>query len=384
MGIGGYAVRAVVVEGRSVSSAAREHGISRSWLYELVSRYRSEGDSGLEPRSKRPHNSPGQVSAEVDGQIVELRKTLTESGFDAGAQTIQFHLEKKLEDVPSISTIWRVLARRGFITPQPHKRPKSSYATFEASLPNECWQSDATHWRLDDGTDVEILNVIDDYSRFLVASRAFLTTKVGDVLDTFYRGADLHGYPAALLTDNAAVFTAKPRGGRSVFEAELDRLGVKAKHSRPYHPQTCGKVERFHQTLKRWLERQDRVHLPAELQLQLEEFGDYYNNIRPHRARGRITPAEAFNSKPKATPAGPLIDPPPNYRVRYDRVDKDGKLTLRHNSRLHHIGVGRRHRLKRILMLIVDLDIRVVTEDGELIRHLQLDPTRDYQPQGPV
>jgi len=125
--------------------------------------------------------------------------------------------------------------------------------------PNERWQADITHWKVAGGKDVEILNVIDDHSRLLVASHARAITKAADVVETFHRAAAAHGLPASMLTDNGAVFTAAPRGGgRCAIEIELARLGIAYRHSSPYHPQTCGKVERFHQTLKRWLAKQTR------------------------------------------------------------------------------------------------------------------------------
>lgn len=124
---------------------------------------------------------------------MELRKQLVEDGLDAGAHTIQFHLSRRVKNPPSVATIWRVLARRGFVVPQPKKRPRSSYIRFEAELPNECWQADTTHWHLADGTDVEILNMLDDHSRLLVASRAFGTTRAGDVVACFRQSAQVHG-----------------------------------------------------------------------------------------------------------------------------------------------------------------------------------------------
>jgi transposase InsO family protein len=380
MDLAGYVVNAVLVEGRSVREVAAAHAISKTWVYELLARYRRDGEAGLVPRSKRPHSSPTQVDVRLEEEIVELRKHLAEEGFDAGPATIHYHLSRHHQQVPSVSTIWRILARRGFIVPQPHKRPKSSYIRFEAQLPNETWQADTTHWHLEDGTDVEILNIIDDHSRLAVASKTFVTTKAGDVVATFYEAASVHGYPASMLTDNGAIFTAASRHGRCAMETELDLLGVVYKHSRPYHPQTCGKVERFHQTLKRWLTRQPAVSTLVGLQAQLDRFVDYYNTQRPHRARGRITPAEAFIARIKATPTPPAFTPPTHFRVRRDKIDKTGVITLRYRSRLHHIGIGRAHKHTHVLILVADLDIRILTTDGELLRALTLDPSRDYQP----
>jgi transposase InsO family protein len=373
-------VTAVRVGGRTKSEVAREYGVSRRWVHELVRRYDAEGEGGLEPRSRRPRTSRHQTPPAIEEEVIELRKHLSEQGLDAGAHTIAFHLSRRHGGAPAPSTIWRILSRRGFITPQPHKRPRSSFTRFQADQPNERWQADTTHWRLRDGAPVEILNIVDDHSRLLVSSEARATTKGGDVVAAFHRAFSQHGFPASVLTDNAAVFTGAPRGGgRCAIEVELGALGIRFHHSSPYHPQTCGKVERFHQTLKKWLGRQAGAGSVEELQTDLDRFREYYNTSRPHRALGRRTPTEAFRARPKAVPAAQGLVLPAHLRVRKDRVDKVGRVTLRYNSRLHHIGLGRVHARKRVLLLVADLDVRVITEDGELLRELTLDPTRDYQ-----
>ncbi|HWC09989.1 MAG TPA: IS481 family transposase [Acidimicrobiales bacterium] len=313
MDLAGYVVKAVLVEGRSVAEVAADHGVSRSWLYELLARYRAGGDEGLKPGSRRPNSSPARVPAALEEEIVALRKSLAEDGLGAGAATIHYHLRRRhrrpKKSVPSVATIWRVLSRRGFVVPQPHKRPRSSWKRFQAELPNELRQADTTHWALADGDDVEILNMLDDHSRFLVASRAFVTTKAADVVDTFHQGAAEQGIPASLLTDNGAIFTAEGRHGRCALENELARLGVTYKHSRPYHPQTCGKVERFHQTLKKHLARQPKAATVAELQAQLDRFRAYYNAVRPHRALGRRTPPKSSPLERRRCPS--RSRPPP-------------------------------------------------------------------------
>jgi transposase InsO family protein len=317
--------------------------------------------------------------------IVALRKELSELGVDAGAHTIHYHLQRRHRRrrgaVPSVATIWRVLSRRGFIVPQPHKRPRSSWRRFQAELPNECWQADVTHWALADGSEVEILNVIDDHSRLLVASRAFVTAKAADVVETFHRGAAELGFPASMLTDNGAIFTAESRQGTCAIELELIALGIDYKHSRPYHPQTCGKVERFHQTLKRWLARQRRPATVAGLQAQLDRFRAYYNTVRPHRALARRTPAEAFAARTKAKPRRPGLTIASHHRVRRDRIDTGGNVTLRYHSRLLHLGVGRRYAGSRVMLLVNDRDVRVINDDGELLAEFTIDPTKCYQPQ---
>ena len=184
------------------------------------------------------------------------------------------------------------------------------------------------------------------------------------------------------MTDNGAIFTAKQRGdGRTALEITLGELGIKYRRSRPYHPQTCGKVERFHQTLKKHLRALPAATTIAELQHQIDAFLAYYNSVRPHRALQRRTPIEAFNDRPKAFPTGYQI--PPHYRVRHDKIDAAGVITIRYNSHLHHIGLSKRRRGTKVIVLADDLDIRILDRDtGTLIRKLVLDPTRDYQPRG--
>jgi transposase InsO family protein len=378
--MGRYLVEAHLREGRSVAELARAHGVHRSWIYKLLARYRAEGDVGLVPRSKRPQRSPSRVPEAVEDEIVLLRKRLADEGLDAGALTIHWHLAQRGDPVPSVSSIWRILIRRGFVVPQPAKRPKSSFVRFEAALPNECWQSDMTHWALADVAGVEIVNVLDDHSRFCLASVAFPVTRATDVAEVLLGAIERHGAPASVLTDNGCIYTAKHRGGRVVTETLLESLGITYKHSRPYHPQTCGKVERFHLTLKRFLARQDPAVDLAALQAQLDRFVAVYNTARPHRSLGRRTPEAVFDAKVKATPtarAGAT-----HFRVRRDRVDKTGRVTLRHQSRLLHIAIGRAHARRRVVLLVADLDVRVLADDGTLLRHLTLDPTRSYQALG--
>jgi len=228
---------------------------------------------------------------------------------------------------------------------------------------------------------VEILNLLDDHSRLCVGSDALRVFKAADIVASFGKAAAVHGDPASMLSDNGAVFTGRSRGGgRVALEITLHTRGIRFRHSRPYHPQTCGKIERFHQTLKKWLGQQPPAQTMRQLQAQLDRFRAYYNTVRPHRALGRRTPRQAYDARPKAVPTGTPLDDT-HYRIRHDRIDPSGVFTLRHNSRLHHIGVGRRHAGTDILVLIHNLHIRVLNTDGELLRELQLDPHKDYQPQ---
>jgi transposase InsO family protein len=367
--------------GRPIAELAKAHGVSRGWLYKLLRRYRLEGPAGLEARSRRPKSSPSRISDLYEDEIVRVRKELDDAGFDSGAQTIHFHMSTPGRNVPSASTIHRVLVARGFVIPEPHKRPRSSWNRFEAEFPNECWQADVTHVEVANGVIYEVLNVIDDHSRLCVASHVFVSTHSPDVVRTMHAAALTWGYPQRFLTDNGAIFTATKQGGGGgvvAMEAELLSLGIGSTHGKPYHPQTQGKVERFHQTMKKYLGKQDPALTKKQLQGQLNRFVSYYNESRPHRAIGRRTPFTAFNAREKAVPKGPRIDTK-GYRVLRQKVDHSGGVTLRHKGKLHHIGIGCPYAGWRIVMLVDGLDIRILGLDGSPLRHLTLDPSVDYQ-----
>ena len=361
----------------SVTEAAEEFGISRRHLHRLLARYRDEGLDGLEARSRAPKSSPHAATDRVRDRIVQLRVALTATGTDAGPVTIAWHLHQEGLRAPSTSTIRRILHAAGLIAPEPRKRPRSSYVRFEATQPNETWQSDFTHWRLVDGTDVEILNWLDDHSRYLLGCTA-ASRITGDLVVTdFLRVTDLHGIPASTLTDNGSVFTSRFTGGKNAFEYVLALQGVRQKNGSASHPQTQGKIERFHQTLKRWLAKQPCADTIRDLQEQLDRFRDHYNERRPHRANDRATPATAYRATVKAAPASTTAET--HYRVRYDHVAEDGKVSLRRAGRMHHLGIGVEHRRKRVLALIDDTTVTVVHLDtGEVIARNSIDPTRSY------
>lgn len=378
-------ITAVVVEGRSQAEVALNYGVSKGWVSKLVARYRAEGEAAFEPRSRRPKRSPQALGPEVVELIIELRKTLTAQGLDAGCDTIAWHLKHHHQIRVSTATIHRYLTDAGLVTPEPKKKPKSSYVRFEADQPNECWQSDFTHWALASGADVEILVWLDDHSRYALSVTAHQPVTGPIVVNTFTTAIENHGPPASTLTDNGLVYTTRfagRGGGRNAFETELAARHITQKNSRPNHPTTCGKVERFHQTLKKHLRTQPPATTIAELQAQLDTFVDTYNHHRPHRSLPhRATPATTYNARPKAAPT--TTAPTAHHRIRHDLVDPYGKVSLRHDGCLHHIGIGRTHARTPVTLLIADLDIRVIhAATGELLRHLTLDPTHDYQPTG--
>ncbi|HEY5121764.1 MAG TPA: IS481 family transposase [Acidimicrobiales bacterium] len=378
MDLAQYAVTAVLVEGRSVRAVAASTGRSKSWVQRHVALYREGGDEALTPRRRGPATALNRTASEIEDVIVAMRKELVDQGYDAGARTIRYHLVA-LGDAPSLSTIHRVLVRRGFVTPQPQKRPRVTWLRFESDLPNETWQSDMTHWHLRHEVGVEIINYVDDCSRAVLCSKVVKVATSADVVRLFFCTADLYGLPASVLSDNGAIYTASYRESHTGLEIDLATLGIVFKHGKPYHPQTQGKVERYHQTLKKWLRKQPEASSIEELQSQIDGFVRYYNEVRPHQAKG-CPPMHVWRALDKATPTLAGQQLLAKTRVRHDRVDDTGAVTLRYRRRLHHISIGRRYKGRRVIILMADLDVRVITDDGELIRHLTLNPTKNYQP----
>lgn len=392
MSIAKLIITAVTVEGLSQSEAASKYCVSKGWVSKLMARWRIEGEAAFQERSRRPVSSPTAVKPDVVLLIVAIRTQLAGVGLDAGPETIRWHLEHRHKIVVSRASIARVLSRQGLVVPEPNKRPKASYIRFEASQPNECWQSDFTHYRLTNpngtpGRDCEILTWLDDCSRLVLSVSAYHRVTGPIVVDRFLECVAGYGTPASTLTDNGMVYTTRfsgGKGGRNGFEAALARLHVTQKNGHPNHPQTQGKVERFQQTMKKWLTaQQPQPATITELQTLIDMFIDEYNNRRPHRSLPhQQTPAARYTSLPKAAP-DTTTQPGPHNRVRQDRIDQFGVVTLRYAGHIHHIGVGRTHAGTLITMLIQDLQITILnTATGEVIRELILDPTRDYQPIG--
>lgn len=384
-------ITAITTQGLTQAQAARTYDLSQATVSRLMARYRNEGDAAFEPRSRRPNNSPGATPPATIELVLRLRQQLLQAGHDAGADTLAWHLTHHHDTTLSRATIHRILTRHGAVTPEPKKRPKSSYTRFEAAMPNETWQSDFTHYPLTDTTrypkGIEIITWLDDCTRYALhvsAHRAITTTIV---TATFRETAGQQGIPASTLTDNGMVYTVRlagigRQGGRNGFETQLQTWNVIQKNSRPSHPTTCGKAERFQQTMKNWLRAQP--HQPAtipELQVLLDQFRHDYNQHRPHRSLPqRATPATLYNALPKALP-GPSRNTETHDRVRHDIVDKSGTVTLRVAGQLRHIGIGRTHTRTHVILLIQDLDVRVINAvTGELLRELTIDPDKDYQP----
>jgi transposase InsO family protein len=359
----------------NVSAFCRDHQMSRQTFYKWQHRFGGEGLAGLQERSRRPHHSPGQTAAAIEEAVLRKRKELIEAGCDHGPQSIVWALQHdEMPDVPSRSTVWRILTRHGVIVPQPKKRPKSATKRFTFSRPNECWQSDWTQWVLADGTAVAIAGTLDDHSRYMPALRAGPGQATGDMVwSVMVAGITECGIPSMSLTDNGFVYTGKWRGFEAAFEANLRALGTHTINSTPFHPQTCGKIERFWQTLKKWLRAQDAPATIDELNELLEQFRNYYNHHRPHRALRGATPAEAFQATEKARPAlQPL--PQPVFVNRQLVSPGSGNLTVGP----YVVNVGRRWS-GHTCDTICDGTHIIIFSGTTLVRELTVNPNRRYQ-----
>lgn len=366
---------AVASEDLNVAAFCRERGVSRETFYLWRRRYLAEGLDGLEPRSRAPRTSPGRIAADLEEAVVALRKELIDLGVDHGPSTIQWHLGRRgVAKVPSEATIWRVLVRRGFVVPEPRKRPKASFRRFQATAPNELWQADCIDWTIATGV-VKILSFVDDHSRVALRVTALAEATSEATWLTFCEATAVWGVPLGQLSDNGLNFSGRLRGFEVHFERQLRAIGVVPKTSRPFHPQTCGKVERFQLTLKKWLRRQPLAAGLTELQAQLDAFVDYYNHHRPHRGIGRRTPAEAWAATPPAINLGIALPGP----ARRTDVVVDSRGVL--NVGRYQVAVGVEWHGCVASVHHDDTHVAVFI-DHQLVRAVQLDPTRRYHGSG--
>jgi transposase InsO family protein len=368
-------ITAAQMPGVTVSALCAELGISRKTFYELRKRFDKEGPVGLEPRSRRPLSSPNQIPAALEQRICRLREELP---LDTGALAIFYRLERDgVQPLPSPRTIHRVLVRNELVTPQPNKRPRSSWRWFEYDQPNGCWQIDATEWHLRSGRTVWIMDILDDHSRYYTAADAVAAATATAAWNAFCHAAAECGLPAKVLSDNGLCFNGGNADHPGMFECNLAALGIRKANSRPYHPQTCGKLERAHQTLKKWLRRHPTAHGLTDLQHQLDQFRTYYNQHRPHRALNGATPTERFRATPPAQPADTPIDlDRPTTMIIADRhVNASGCI----NAGRATINLGTRWAGHTLTVITYGLRVAIL-DKTDLVRALTIDPTRRYQP----
>ena len=359
----------------NVSQFCRDQQISRETFYKWRRRFRAQGLAGLQESSRRPHHSPRQTAAGVEEMVLRARKQLIEAGLDHGPQSIVWVLARGGHQVPSRSTVWRILTRHGVIDPQPQKRPKSANTRFCFARPNECWQSDWTQWRLADGTAVAIAATLDDHSRYLTGLRAGTGEGTAELVwSVMMAGIAECGIPAMSLTDNGLVYTGRLHAFESAFEANLRALGTRTINSTPGHPQTCGKIERFWQTLKKWLRARPAPTTVEDLNSLLDTVRDFYNHHRPHRGLHGASPAEAFTATAPAHPADHPL-PEPVFVSRRTVGQTSGNLFVAP----YKVNVGLRwagHECDSVR----HGDHITIFSGATLVRDLIADPTRNYQP----
>lgn len=351
----------------NVAEFCRQHGVSTWLFWDLRRRFARLGEAALEPASRAPLRVANRTPGWMEDLVVAERKRLSDLGLDSGPSSIGCYLRVAHgRAVPSDSGIWRILKRRGFINPDPAKAPKRAGRRFQAERANECWQIDDTGWQLADASEVKIINIVDDRSRVLTDCRAVRSCSAEAAFAAFSAGAARWGWPARFLSDNANAF-------RQGLAAAVAVMGIAAGHSRPYHPQTCGKVERFHQTLKRYLAAQDPAGSLEELQAQLDWFRQHYNHHRPHRSLNRQTPARTWHDSPKSGPANQPLGAPTT--IHHTRVGANGGLPVGPYS----ISVGAAYTSRTLTTVITGAHAHVF--DGtRLIRTLTINPTRRVQP----
>jgi transposase InsO family protein/transposase-like protein len=361
-----------------VARICRELGICRQTYYKYKKQFAVEGLAGLVERSRRPLASPNQTPAWLEDEIVRLRKQLADDGWDNGAVSIRFALVRQGSDpVPAVRTIHRVLCRRGLVEPAPAKKPRSAYRRFEYPRTNACWQMDAFEVKLADGRPATVFHLIDDHSRKALAAHACFGETGQGAWACFTAAVTQHGLPAMLLTDNGTAFTGKHHGRRCTFEANLAALGVHAVTSSPYHPQTCGKNERSHQTARRWLAVQAPANDLTELQAHLDAFNHLYNQHRPHQALGGQTPNQRWETANLQPEPNPGHTPPPTMQITTGLVDRRGIIGVDGCT----VQVGRQW--QHTTLTICRQHNHVVIFHGDTIVHeLTLNRTRRYQPNG--
>jgi putative transposase len=362
----------------NVAGWCRDNGVSPRTFYRHRARITAEGR--WRPRSRRPHHSPGRSSPDVEAWICKLRVDLAP---DNGADYIRDELvriaarTRPAWSVPARSTINRVLARHHLLERNPAKRPRSSWRRFSYARPRDCYQIDATYVPLADGSLAAVFEVLDDCTRLLVACHAAPTETAAAAITTITQAIRRHGGPAIVLCDNGTAFTSRHHHtGPSRFAHTLHRHGIRLIHASPYHPQTCGKVERHHQTLKKWLAAQPRR--PAalrQLQRLLDTYRAYYNQRRRHSALpSRTTPHQAWINAPHH--GGPQTLPiQTDATVHRSRVSHTGTITI---SRTR-IGIGCAYRGHTVTAIRDNNHITVYTPDGNPIGHTTL-TGKNYQP----
>jgi transposase InsO family protein len=380
----------------AVSTFCAEHGITRKSFYQLRKRAKTEGPAAvLEPRSRRPRSSPSKLTEGVKEQAVQVRAALEASGLDHGPISVHDKMHAMgLEVVPSIASLARIFRQAGVARLEPKKKPRSAWRRFVYPAPNACWQLDATEYVVTGGRTCVIFQLIDDHSRYAVASHVAWSETAESAIVVFDKAVAAHGVPQRLLSDNGTALNPSRRGYLGQLVEHASALGVEAITGKPYKPTTQGKNERFHQTLFRYLDKQPLADTLAELQTQVDAFDHIYNTERPHQGLpGRITPQIAWEATEKAEAPRPKPEQPffvqaAAKRLRPAPVPTDlpagthvKKLTSAGTFNLAgvHYKVGGRYGFQQVLVITDGDKITIADLEGEiLIEHTRPAPGVRY------
>jgi transposase InsO family protein len=391
----------------AVSTFCAEHRISRKTFYAIRARAHADGAAAaLEPRSRRPRSSPTKITDEVVKQALGVRAALESSGLDHGPISVHDKMRALgLDPVPSVASLARIFRTAGVARLEPRKKPRSAWRRFVYPAPNACWQLDATEYVLTGGRKCVIFQLIDDHSRYAVASHVAAGETAAAAIAVFDKAVAAHGVPQRLLSDNGVALNPSRRGFLGQLVEHVSRLGVEAITGKPYKPTTQGKNERFHQTLFRYLDKQPLADTLDDLQAQVDAFDLIYNTERPHQGLpGRVTPQAAWDTTPKADPPRPdpdrpRLQPPVAPAFRRPRMQQPPDLpegtTLKRltTAGTFHLDsvtylVGGQHGLHPVLVVTDGEAITITDLDGEILaEHTRPAPGVTYvgngRPRGP-
>jgi transposase InsO family protein len=374
--------RDVVLEpdrtGETITEVCRRYGISRQTYYRYRRRLVEEGVDGLEDRSRKPWRSPAQIEPELELEICRLRK----DHYRWGARRIRTELEWRGIKPPAVSTIHQALVRNHLVALHPPRRSKAK-KRFERNVANDLWQMDATAVYLATRKRAWIIDCLDDHSRYLLAATACPAATTEAAWDCFELAASRYGLPRQIITDNGLCFTGKLHGVEVAFEYNVRELGVELIHASPYHPETMGKVERFHRTLKEWLGENGPAFGVDHLQEILDGFRFHYNNQRPHQGIDDQPPSQRFGETKTVSDAAPCAgydargEPiyPEHAIIR--KVSAVGVVSYEKKS----ITIGGRYAGCRVRIIPTRGMLHILYGD-KVLRALVLDEKTRYYPMG--
>ena len=323
-------VQQSVVSGLSFSELCSRYGISRKTGYRWQGRYRTKGLQGLEDLSNKPHDQPVHLNREIEGKIVALRHEYPVWG----ARKLRKKLLERggVDPLPAISTVHAVLKRNGLIDPEASLQ-STPFTRLERDTPNSLWQMDFKGWFHTLERPCHPLTILDDHSRFNITLAALPGEKTGLVQAKLEEAFTRYGLPDAILTDNGSPWGSDQQHRFTVLGTWLMRLGIEHIHSRPYHPQTQGKEERFHRTLKLELISRRQWQGLEQCQAEFDIWRSRYNTERPHEGIADRYPAELYrHSQRKYGGTPPPPEYPPSAIVR--KVDAKGKISFRGHPHL--------------------------------------------------